>query len=101
MKLQLPTEYWQKRGPPPPIFYKAEPTLGKTPTEKSDPLKVDIKTQPGERDSEMVVIYVPLFITRIPEAILKFITLLNKIIRVQALSIGPQKFGITSNLAVG
>ena len=40
----------------------------------------------------------PLFRTGIPEALLKFVTLLHKIIQVQDLSKVPQKFGMTSNL---
>ena len=48
----------------------------------------------------MVVVYVPLFRTGIPEALLKFITLLHKIVRGQDLSTGPHKFGMTRNLVV-
>ena len=55
MKLQLPTKEWNNWGLPPPIFYKSDPTLGKTPADKLDSLKFDIKNQPGERDSETVV----------------------------------------------
>ena len=68
---------------------------------KSDFLKVDINIQPGERDSNRVAIYVPLFRTGIPEALLKFVTLIHKIIRGQDLSMGPQKFGMTRNLVFG
>ena len=81
MKLQPPRVYFKNRGPPPPISYKPNVTIGKTPTENSDSLKVDIKTQPGESDSERVAIYMPLFRTGIPEALLKFFTILHKIIR--------------------
>ena len=70
-------------------------------TYKSASLKVDIKTQPGERDSETVAFYVPIFRTGRPEALLKFVTFLHNIIRVQDLSTGPQKFGMTRNLVVG
>ena len=85
MKLQLPTKEWNNWGLPPPIFYKSDPTLGKTPADKLDSLKFDIKNQPGERDSETVVIHVLLFRTGSPESLLKFVTLLNKIIRFQDL----------------
>ena len=71
------------------------------PTEKLDSLKVDIKTQPGERYKKTVVIYVPMFRTGIPEALLKFVTLLHNIIRGKYLSMGPQKIGITRNLVIG
>ena len=42
-----------------------------------------------------------LFRTVIPEALLKFVTILNKIIWGQDLSTGPQKLGMTKNLIVG
>ena len=56
MKLQIPKEYQKTWGPPPLIYYKAGPTLNKTPTEKFNYLKVNIKTQPGERKSKTVAI---------------------------------------------
>ena len=80
MKLQLPIEDWKNWGPLPPISYKSDVTIGKKPTEKSDLLKVDIKNQPGERDSETVTIYFLLLRTETPEALLKFVTILHKII---------------------
>ena len=67
---------------------------------KLDSLKFDIKTQLGERDSDTVAIYMSLFWTGIPEALLKFIALIHKIIRGQYLSTGPQNFGMTWNLVV-
>ena len=45
--------------------------------------------------------YVTLFWTRIPEALLKFVSLLQNIIRGQDLSTGSQKFGITGKLVLG
>ena len=100
MKIQLTKEDWKNWGLSSLVSYKANPTPGKTPTDKSDSLWVDINPQPGERYSETVAIYVPLFRTVIPEALFKFVTTLNKIIRVHDLSTGPQKFGITSNLVI-
>ena len=61
MKLQPPKKDWKTRCPPPKISYKTNLTIGKTLTKKSESLKVKIKTQIGERDSEMVAIYVTLF----------------------------------------
>ena len=81
MKLQLTKEYLKTRGPPPLISYKASPTFDKTPTYKSNYLRVGIKTQPGNRDSKTVAIYVPLLQTGSPEALLNFVGILNKIIR--------------------
>ena len=39
MKIQLPKEDWKNCRPLPPNSYKANPTISKTPTEKSDSLK--------------------------------------------------------------
>ena len=100
MKLQLPKEDWKTRFPPPPIYYKTGVNLGKTPTYKSDYLKVNINTQPSERGSETVAIYVTLFQTGSTEALHKLVTLLHKIIRGQDLSTGTKKFGVTRNLVV-
>ena len=66
IKLQIPKYDLNNCNPPPPIFYKPNPTIGKTLTDKSDSLMVDIKTQPGDRDSKTVAINVPLFRNRIP-----------------------------------
>ena len=63
MKLQLQKEDWKTRGLLPPISYTPNVTIVKTPTDKSDSLNVDIKTQPGDKDTETVAIYVPLFQT--------------------------------------
>ena len=85
MKLHPPKEDWKNCRPPPPISYKANPTIGNNPTDKSGSLRVGIKIQPGERESEMVAIYVTLFWMGSPEALLKFVTIIHKIIRGQDL----------------
>ena len=48
-----------------------------------------------------MAIYVLLFRTGSPEALLKFVTLLQNIIRGHDLSTGTQKFGMMWNLVVG
>ena len=80
MKLQIPKDNWKSRGPPPLIFYNPDPTIRNTQTEKVDSLNFDINTQPVERDSETVVIYLPLFWAWSPESLIKFVTILHKII---------------------
>ena len=47
MKLKLPKDEQNNRVPPPPIWYKPDPNICKTPQYKSDSLKVNIMTQPG------------------------------------------------------
>ena len=101
MKTQPTKEDWKSPWPLPPISYKTDVTIGNNSTEKSDSLNIDIKTKPVERDSEAVVIYVPMLRTWSPEALLKFVTILNKIISGQDLSTGIQKFGMTRNLIIG
>ena len=93
MKLKLPKDDCKSCRPAPPNCYKPGPTIGKTLTNNLDYLKVNIKTQPRERDSKVVAIYVPLFQTGSPESLLKFVKVLYKIIRVQDLSMGPPKMG--------
>ena len=100
MKMHMNKDNLNIRGPPPPIFYNPKPTISKTPEEKSYSPKFDIKTQPGERYSDMVTIYAPLFWTRGPEALLKFVTLLNMIIRCQDMSTVSHKLGMTRNLVI-
>ena len=46
-------------------------------------------------------IYVPLFWTGSLEALLKFVTILNKIIKVYDRSTGPQKYEVTQDLVIG
>ena len=98
MKLKPPKEYWKTQGLPPLIYYKTNVTIGKTLIKTLDSFKADINTQPWYRDSDTVVIYVPLFWTGSPQALLKFVTILHKIIRVQDLSTVPQNFEMTRNL---
>ena len=101
MKLHLTKKNWKTRVLPPSISYNADVKIGKTLTDKLESLKINIKTQPGDRDSETVTIYVPRLWTGIPESLLEFVTLLHNIIRGHNLSTGPQKFGKTSNLIIG
>ena len=101
MELNIPKEDWNNCGLLPPICYKPDPAIGKTPADRSDFLWVDIKTQPGDRVSDTVAIYVSLFLTGSTEALLKFVTLFKNIIWGQDMSTVPHKFGMTRNLVVG
>ena len=57
MKLQI-YNYFKTRGPPPPIYYIPDQTIRTTPNDNVVSLKVEIKTQPGYKDGEMMSIYV-------------------------------------------
>ena len=100
MKLNIANDL-KNLWPLPLIFYKPNHTTRKTPTDKSDSLKFDIKTKPGESDSDIVAIYVPLFQTGSTEDLLKFVTILNKVIKGQDISKGPLKYEMTRNLVIG
>ena len=54
--------------------------IRKKPVDKQGSLKTDIKMQQGEKYIKIVSIYVPLFRTGSPEALLKLIIMFNKII---------------------
>ena len=49
----------------------------------------------------MVATYVAMFLTGSPEALLKLVTLINKIVWGQDMSTVPHKFGMKINLTVG
>ena len=101
MKPPTPQNELNTHRPLPPILYKPAQTIIKTLAENLDSLKANIKTQPGERDSDMIVIYMPMFWTGSTEDLLKFVMISNKIIRVQDIYTGSHKFGMTSNLIDG
>ena len=59
------------------------------------------KTQTSEQGSETMLIYAPLFSTVSPEALLKFISEIQKIIKGKDLYTVPQKYEINHNLLLG
>ena len=81
----------------PPISYKPEPKIEDTHSYKAEYLKVDIKNQPGERDRKTVAIHMTVFMPGSPESLLKFVAILNKIIKGKDLSTQPQRYGMTRN----
>ena len=91
---------FRTHGPHPPISYKPNHMIWKMPTGEAYSIKVDIKTQPGEKDSETLAIYMPLFRTISHEYPHKLITILNRIIKGHDLSTGPQKYRMTRNLVI-
>ena len=70
-----------KRGPPPPVSFKTKLTIVKKPDNKQDYLKVDIRTHTWEINSKVVSFYIPIFSTGLDESLLKFLFLLNKILK--------------------
>ena len=51
----------EKRGMLPPITSNPKPTIVKKWNKNQDSLEVEIKTQSGDINSKMVLIYVPIF----------------------------------------
>ena len=98
MKLQVYNDF-KNRRPPPPILYRTNHAIIKTPIDKVGSFKVKINTKYGEKDSETVAIYVPLCRTGSPEALLKFVKILHKIIKGQDLSMGPHKYGMINQFS--
>ena len=70
--------------------YKPDSKIGKTPIYMKYSLKVDIKTKPGDKERKMVTIYVTLFRTGSPEALLKFITVPGSFHRTPEVRDDPQ-----------
>ena len=60
MKLQM-IHYPENRRMIPPITFNPKPTIVKKWNKKQDSLKVDIKTQSGDINSKIVLVYVPIF----------------------------------------
>ena len=78
---------------PPPIPLKTERVEGddKKTNKKADTLKLEIKTQPGNADSETVTLTVGILKSGTPEELLKFKTMIWKIIKGQDLNAGPSQ----------
>ena len=96
MKLQVSNNF-KNRGLPPPILYRTNHTIIKTLIDKVGSFKFNIKTQYGEKDSETVAIYVSLIRNGSPKSLIKFVKILNKIIKGQDLSMGPHKYGMITH----
>ena len=63
-----------------------------------EPLKVEIKTQPGDSNRDTVLLYIPLSKTGSYKSLLKFITVLKKIMKGQNLNNGPLCYYMTKKI---
>ena len=88
-------------GKLPPITFNANTMIGKKPDKNYYFLKVNINTHPVEANRTIVLIYVPIFSNSLDEALLKFLVLLNKILKGQNITTGPQCYMIMNNLLSG
>ena len=85
----------------PPIYYKPDFTVRMKPKSKSDSLKVNIKTQAIKSSSGTILIYVPVLNTDPPEALLRLLTLIQKIIKCHSLTTIPQMYAMLKRLLLG
>ena len=68
---------------------------------KYDSLKVEMKTQLGNINSETVLIYVPILEKINDKALLKFLIFPNNIFKDNKLKTVPHHYSMTNNLFVG
>ena len=102
MRVALPKDWARNRGPPPPIPYKQELSLSTDKDENHhDSLKIEIETQPSLADSKSLSLYVPIFKSGPPEMLLKYLVVLQKILKGQSLTTGPQQYAMARNLLAG
>ena len=100
MKIQV-NQYFNNRGPAPPICYLLDAIVFKNPEYKSNSMKVKIKKQPGEANIDAVPLYDPVLNTGSSEGLLKLPPFLDNIIKGQSLTTGHKMYVITKNLLAG
>ena len=81
----------------PQIFFKNDPLIGNNKNKKVEPMKVKIKYQPGDIDSETVSIYDPIFKTGTAKALPKYPVLLNKTLKGNNLMTEQQRYTRTKD----
>ena len=91
----------KNRGPPPPISFNTNPTIGKKPYNKQESLKVDINTQPGDISRETALFYMIIFKRNLANALLNSLLLLNKTLKDQNLTMVSQYYAMTNNILAG
>ena len=94
-------QYIRNHCPPPMIYFKTKPLIGKKPDKNFDSLRVEIKIQPGKIDSKVVSIYVPFLNTGSSGSLLKFLVLVNNIIKSQNVTTVSQRYDRTKNIFLG
>ena len=100
IKLQMQHDF-RNCGPVPPIFYNMDANARNKWESRSNSLKVYIKTQQGEPKSYMIYIYVPLFNTWLLQALLRFLTILQNIIKGQILTTGMKMYAMENDILAG
>ena len=88
-------------GVPPPITLNINPMMSKKPEKNHYSPKVNIKTHPRKDNSKIIFLYVPIFNTILDESLLKFLVLVNKILKGQNMTTGTQCYMIMKNILSG
>ena len=99
MKLHL--QEFKNLGPAPIISYKLDPTVGIKTETKYDFLKVNIKNQPGESSSNMILLYTMLFRTGSMESLLRILNLIHNITKRKSLTSGSKIYETKNKLQTG
>ena len=100
IKLQL-LQHTNNSGAPPQISFNTNPTTRKKPDKKQYLLKVDMKNNMEEVNSETVSIYITMFNTGTAMELLKFLIILNNTLKGQDLTTGPQMYAIEKKFLAG
>ena len=81
----------------PPMFFNTNPTIGKKPDKKQDSLNVYIKTYPGGINRKTALICILVFKNGLPNALLKFLFILKKLLKAWNLTTVPQMYFMINN----
>ena len=100
MKLQLLQDL-NNHCPYPMIYFNTNPMISKKPDDKQDWLKVKIKNQPYEINTEMVFIYNIIFNNGSYKDLLNLLVLLKSTPKGQNLITCPQMYSTALNLLSG
>ena len=99
MKLQQ--QDLNTHGQVPLLSYKLDSTVGMKPETMSNSINVDINTQMVKSISSTIFIFVLVFNTGSRESLIRFLTLLDNIIKIQTLKTWTQMYAMTKNLLEG
>ena len=80
------------------IYFNTNPKIGNKTDKKQDSLKSKTKNYPGEINSKMVSLYIPIFKTGLTKVLIKLLIHLKKITKGQKLNTDAQCYAMTRNL---
>ena len=101
MKINLPSSVRNLKVPPLILLKPTKEGGNSSPDKKAESLKLEIKTQPGNANSETVTLTVGILKNGTPEELLKFKAKLLKIFKGQGFTTCPAQYAMTQNLLLG